>query len=649
MSAELVYIGRAHAAPTRPHLPRGIAAPAVVILAGVLSLILFSRTPAFGSGSPPNVILVLTDDQGYGDLSCHGNPVLKTPNLDRLCGQSIRLTDFHVSPMCTPTRGELMTGRDALTNGAYCVCSGRTFIRRGMATMAEVFAAGGYRTGMFGKWHLGDNYPHRPQDRGFQEAVYHLGWGITSTPDYWNNDYFDDFFRHNGRIKQYPGYCTDVWFGEAMQWIEACREKRQPFFAYISTNAPHGPFWVPAEYRRLYQDQEHDAAGFFGMIANIDQNMARLEAMLEATGLRDNTILIFMTDNGGTGGIKVYNAGMRGAKASLYDGGHRVPCFIRWPAGRLRPAGDIDSLTHGQDLLPTLIDLCGLQKPPGAEFDGVSLAGLLRGQRQSGLSDRMLVVQYGGLVRTDPEKWDSAVLWNRWRLVKGEELYDVKADPGQENDVAAAHPDVVKRMRDHYEKWWAGVEPTLGRFSTISIGSEKENPTCLSSLDWLAPSLVVAAQPFDVRLLGQTHVVEGSLPLGRPQPLLNGPWNVLVEQDGLYEIALRRWPREADAAITAGLPPYQGVDGTFPAGKAAPIAEARLKVGNVDTSKPVAEGDKAATFTVRLRRGETRLQTWFYDGQGNEVCGAFYVYVRWVSTPRRETERPTSVHTQPSI
>ena len=576
----------------------------------------------------PNVILVLTDDQGYGDLSCHGNPVLKTPNIDRLSRQSIRLTDFHVAPMCTPTRGELLTGRDALDNGASCVCSGRTFIRRGIPTMAEVFAAGGYRTGIFGKWHLGDNYPHRPQDRGFQEALYHLGWGITSTPDYWNNDYFDDFFRHNGRIRKYPGYCTDVWFAEAMRWIKACSRRNEPFFAYISTNAPHGPFFVPAKYREPYKHLDRDTSGFFGMVANIDENMARLDAMLAETGLRENTLLIFMTDNGGTGGIKVYNAGMRGAKASLYEGGHRVPCFVRFPGGGLRPPGDVDSLTHVQDVLPTLIDLCGLPKPRDARFNGVSLVPLLKGHKQPELAERMLVVQYGGLVRTDPFPWDSTVMWNRWRLVRGKELYEIGADPGQKNDVAAGHPDLVAKMRSHYESWWAGVEPKLAEFVPLTIGADADNPTCLSSLDWLAPTLVIAAQTVDVRLLGQTPVVEGSLPMGRPQPVLNCPWNVVVDRDGQYEVALRRWPKESGTAITAGLPPYRGVDGTFPEGKALPAAKARLKIGPVDVSKPVAGGDRAAVFHVRLSAGPAQLETWFYDAEGKELCGAFYVDVR---------------------
>jgi arylsulfatase A-like enzyme len=614
------------------HVMRNRFLPFMAVLsvsaAAALSVCQAGSAASTSSAEKPNVILVLTDDQGYGDLSCHGNPVLRTPYIDKLARESIRFTDFHVAPMCTPTRGELLTGQDALRNAAYCVCSGRTFMRQNIPTMADLFAATGYRTGIFGKWHLGDSYPHRPQDRGFHEAVHHLGWGITSTPDYWNNDYFDDYFRHNGQLKQYPGYCTDVWFDEAEKWIRACHEQRQPFFAYISTNAPHGPFWVPKKYREPYKHLDRDAAGFFGMIANIDENMAELDGMLQAEGLKRNTILIFMTDNGGTGGIKVYNAGMRGAKASLYEGGHRVPCFIRWPAGGFRSPTDIDSLTHGQDILPTLIELCGLKEPGDARFDGVGIARLLRGERQPELAERMLVVQYGGLVEAHPQKWDATVMWNHWRLVKGKELYNIKADPGQKDDVAAEHSEIVNKMRDHYETWWSAIEPGLSEFETLTLGSDHENPTRLSSLDWLAPKLTIAAQTVDIRQLGQVPVVEGSLPMGRPMPVLNCPWSVSVERDGSYEISLRRWPEEADTAITASLPPYHGVDGKFPAGKALPAAKARLKIGEADVSKPVTQDDKAATFTVRLAAGKTQLNTWFYDADGEELCGAFYVHVR---------------------
>ncbi len=550
----------------------------------------------------PNVIVLLTDDNGYGDHACLGNPVLKTPNFDRLHAQSVRLTDFHVAPMCSPTRGQLMTGLDGLHSGVTSVCAGRSMIRRGIPTMAEIFAAGGYRTAHFGKWHLGDSYPNLPHQRGFQESVYHLGWGITSIADLWNNDYFDGRFRHNGVLKQYKGYCTDVWFDLAMNWIKERHRQHEPFFVYLATNAAHSPHWVPDKYQKPYEGK--GPAAFFGMIANLDENLGRLDAFLHEQGLWDNTLLIYMNDNGGTAGVRVYNAGMRGHKTEYYEGGHRAVCFTRWPAGPLRKPCDLDALTEVQDILPTLIDLCGLSTK-GAKFDGISVAGLWKGTTDT-LPDRMLVVQYG----QRPTKWDCAVMWRKWRLVKGTELYDIKTDPGQRKDVAARHSEVVQKMRAHYEKYWAGVAPTLEDFSPISIGAEQENPVRLSAADW---ANVYCDNAKDVRV-----------GLNR-----NGPWHLLVERDGTYTIELRRWPKEADAAIAAGVPAFQAVQGGLPPGKALPIVKARLKIGAVDQSKPVAPEDKGITFTVPLKAGtRTPMQTWFYDANGKELCGAYFVYVR---------------------
>ena len=353
---------------------------------------------------------------GYGDLSVHGNPVLRTPNLDRLASQSIRLTDFHGGPMCTPTRGQLMSGRHALANGAMNVRSGRAILRKTIPTMANFFAGAGYRTSLFGKWHLGDNYPYRPQDRGFQETLTFQSSYLSAPPNYWNNDYFDDFYLYNGQLRQYPGYSTDVFFAEARRWIKRRAALGEPFFAYITPNTPHAPLFVPQKYRDPYSSLPHDQASFFGMIANIDENMGKLEQMLIQEGLRDNTIVIFLTDNGTRHGDVIFNAGMRGKKESLYEGGHRIPFFIRWPAGDLRSPGDIGELAQVQDVLPTLIELAGLPNPEGARFGGISLAGLLRGEQQA-LPDRKLVVQYSRPNQPVPRKWDAAILWKRWRLM----------------------------------------------------------------------------------------------------------------------------------------------------------------------------------------------------------------------------------------
>ena len=594
--------------------------------------------------SRPNVIFILTDDQGYGDLSYTGNPVLRTPALDRLQTESARFTDFHVCPVCTPTRGELMTGRDALRNGATFVCMGRSLLRADLPTAADIFAANGYRTGHFGKWHLGDNYPYRPQDRGFQETIWHPSWGITSAADFFGNDYFDDVYRHRDALEEFRGYCTDVWFEQATAWIRRCLRAGDPFFAYIATNAPHGPLWVPEHYRDPYRDAvarggvTADHASFFAMIACIDENLARLDWFLHQNDLYDDTILIFMTDNGTAHGEAVYNARMRGKKDSLYDGGHRVPCLLRWLAGgiggqhasgalpdeaataggagagslaggTLAAGRDVPDVTRATDLLPTLVDLCGLRVEPGVEFDGVSLAGVARGT-ESALPERMTVVQYGhpnehpAFAKTG--KFVAAVLWGRWRLVDGSELYDVAADPGQARDVAAHHPEVVARMRDHYEAWWAGVDGNLETYQPLTIGAAEENPMRLCSADWAWAYSNIQA---DIR-----SPATGS-----------GTWHVHAAHAGTYCFTLRRWPQESGLGIAAPAPPLQGVDGGWPAGNALPVASAWLRAGGAEQTLPVPDGATEATFRLPLERGPAQIRSWWIDAAGNHLAGAFYL------------------------
>ena len=636
----------------------------------------------------PNVILILTDDQGYGDLSYTGNPVLRTPALDRLQAESVRFTDFHVCPVCTPTRGELMTGCDALRNGATFVSMGRALLRADLPTAADIFAANGYRTGHFGKWHLGDNYPYRPQDRGFQETIWHPSWGITSAADVYGNDYFDDIYRHRDAMEEFRGYCTDVWFEQATAWIRRCvRGGRgghggDPFFAYIATNAPHGPLWVPDHYRDPYRDAvargavTADHASFFAMISCIDENLARLDWFLHQNGLYDDTIFIFLTDNGTASGEAVYNAGMRGRKSSVYDGGHRVPCLLRWPAGgiggmrdgarapaqdpaaagsdqlsRARdaagasslmtapgaaaggtgalaggdgetgatagPAGDgapaagrdVTDVTRATDLLPTLVDLCGLRVEPGVEFDGVSLAGVARGTEHA-LPERMTVVQYGhpneapAFGKTG--KYVAAVLWARWRLVGGSELYDIAADPGQAHDLAAAHPGVVSRMRDHYEAWWAGVGGNLDRYQPLAIGAAEENPMRLCSADW---AWAFADNQGNIRA-----------------PVMDsGTWHVQAARPGTYSLTLRRWPEESGLGIAAAAPPLVGVDGGWPAGKPIPAASAWLRAGRSEATLPVPDGATEVTFRVPLAAGPARIRSWWIDAQGRQLAGAYYL------------------------
>ena len=567
--------------------------------------------------APPNVVVVITDDQGYGDFSAHGNPILRTPQIDRLRAESVRLTDFHVAPMCTPTRGQLLSGRDCLANGAMNVSSGRTFLRRELPTLADIFAAAGYRTGQFGKWHLGDNYPYRPQDRGFHETLFYPSSHIGSAPDHWDNHYFDDTYVHNGRRKKFPGYTTDVLFDEAMAWMRRESAAQKPFLCYLATAAAHSPLFVPEKYRALYESvtwpasmppvQRANIAKFFGMIANIDENMGRLDAFLRDSGLRDNTILVFMTDNGGTAGVPLFNAGMRGRKIELYDGGHRVPCFVRWPAGGLRAAGDVPELTQAQDILPTLAELATVPLPRGATFDGLSLASLLRGKTDR-LPERSLVVQFSRMNNPVPQPGDAAVLRGRWRLVADKELHDLSTDPAQVTNVIDRHPEIAARLRADYTRWWNGVAPRVNEHSALVVGADAENPMQLSPADWEDVFVDQAAQI-------------------RSGIRRNGPWNIEVARAGSYRIELRRWPREDGAAIRAALPPRKHASGQFPAGVTLPVAEARLRVGDFDARRPVAESDAAVVFTTTLKPGRTKLQTWFLDAAGQEIAGAYYVYV----------------------
>ena len=261
-------------------------------------------------------------------------------------------------------------------------------MRSELPTMANYFTGSGYATGHFGKWHLGDSYPHRPQDRGFQETLHHRAWGITSLADHWDNRknaYFDPILEHNGTDKKYEGYCTDIFFGEAMKWIEKQADKDKPFFCYLPTNTPHVPDIAAEKYWKPYDgkfDGKPIPSKFYGMIANLDENLGKLEAFLKEKGLRENTLLIYMSDNGtqSTQAKEIFNFGMRDKKTSVYEGGHRVPLFVRWPKGQLSHGATVEELTQVQDLLPTLIDLCDLTKIDSPlPFNGTSLAGLTQG------------------------------------------------------------------------------------------------------------------------------------------------------------------------------------------------------------------------------------------------------------------------------
>ena len=573
---------------------------------------------AVAADERPSVVLVITDDQGYGDLSCHGNPVLKSPNLDRLYDESVRLVDYHVAPTCSPTRAALVTSHWTNRTGVWHT-GGRSLLPENEVSIGQVFQDTGYATGMFGKCHMGDNYPFRPEDRGFSEVMRHGGGGVGQTPDFWDNSYFDGTYFHNSVPEPDKGYCTEVWFDYARRFIKAQEQAGKPFLAYISTNAAHWPMHSPPEFAAPYEEQLGAHVGhFFGMIANIDHNVGRLRTFLEREGLAKNTIFVFTSDNGTGAGAKVFNAGMRGRKQSDYDGGHQVPLFIHWPAGGLTGGRDVEPITAHVDVLPTLIDLASIASPKGVKFDGRSLRPLLEGNANpvdGSWPDRILVTDSQRVM--NPVKWrGSAVMTNRWRLVKGKELYDIKQDRGQENNVASSQSDVVARLKDFYEAWWAELVPTFRQAPAIYLGHEEESPARLTSHDWIATESTPWSQ----------FLVRKAL----DKPSATGYWNVKVLEAGEYEIRLRRWPEEADTATDAPLPPGADVPGDSPfrasPGKAVPAVRASVRIGEVTAEAPVEPGAKEVVLRMTLSAGKARMAASSATRDG--AVGAFYAYVK---------------------
>lgn len=439
----------------------------LLALSGITPVV-FAAVPL--AGSRPNLILIVTDDQGYGDFSCHGNPVLKTPNLDRLHDEGVRFRQFQVSPTCAPTRSALMTGRHEFRNGITHTIHERERLTLKATTIAQVLKSAGYATGIFGKWHLGDEDAYQPEKRGFDEVFIHGAGGIGQTypgscGDAPSNSYFDPFIKHNGTFEKTKGYCTDVFFGQASSWIGSVK-RDAPFFAYITPNAPHAPLDCPPEYEQRYAGRvKPKEAKFLGMVANIDDNVGRLLARLKELGLETNTLVVFMNDNGGTAGCEIFNAGLRGQKGTPWQGGTRAASLWRWP-GTLKPA-TVDALAAHLDVFPTFCALAGAK--PGddvaRQVEGRSLVPLLL-DAQAPWPDRTLVTHVGrwqpGVA---PEKFGACSIRDaRYSLVRakqGWQLFDLTKDPGEVRNLAEDRPEVVTRLSAAYDRWWDEITPML--------------------------------------------------------------------------------------------------------------------------------------------------------------------------------------------
>jgi arylsulfatase A-like enzyme len=513
--------------------------------------------------NPPNVIVVLTDDQGYGDLGIHGNQHIRTPNIDRFAREGARFERFYVSPVCAPTRASLMTGRYYYRSGVIHTSRGAARMHGDETTLAEMLKKRGYRTGIFGKWHLGDNYPMRPIDQGFEEALVHKSGGITQSPDQ-PNSYFDPLLWRNGKPERASGYCTDVFFDAALDFIG--RHRGEPFFAYIATNAPHTPLEVAedlaAPYRRLGLDDT--TARIYGMVENIDRNFGRLLERLEEWGLRDNTLIVFFTDNGPQ--QPRFNAGLRDLKTTTYEGGIRVPSFWQWP-GRIPSGRTIRPIAAHIDIAPTILEAAGAEPPAGRPFDGRSLLPLLSGSSEGWPARTLFFQVHRGLTPTPYQ--NAAVVNEDYKLVLGSgtfsnedlqiadpvlELYDLSRDPGESHSLAAREPDRVADLKKRYDAWFRDVRSSRGFApGLIHLGSDAEPEAVLC--------VYQDARYFEGRAVG---------------------WPVFVERAGTYEFTLRRAP--------------------------AGPAELVLRVDGRNYRRKLESGQRAARFD--LPAGRTEIDVW---------------------------------------
>lgn len=511
----------------------------------------------------PNVVVIMSDDQGGGDYGFLGNKIIRTPELDTMFQRSAMLSRFYVSPVCAPTRASLMTGRYNYRTRCVDTYVGRAMMDGDEITIAEILGDAGYRTGIYGKWHLGDNYPLRAMDQGFQDCLTHRGGGIgqPSDPIGGEGKYTDPTLFKNGVETTMKGYCTDIYFDAALKFIESSVAANENFFTYIATNAPHGPFHdVPDELYQEYRQvdfkpilinkniqpsrlrtETDKLARISAMITNIDENVGRLFRQLDSLGIRQNTIVIYLNDNGPNSMRYVGN--MRGMKTHVDDGGIRSPLLFHWPA-RIDADKTSDALCAHIDVLPTILDACEVKPPAEHKIDGRSFLPLLTGDNANWPPRQIVLQTHRGNM---PQKYHHFSLHEGpWKLVHPSgfgkesfsgpphlELYNLSKDPRQENDVSAEHPEVFQRLKQGYEDWFADVSSTRpDNFAPprIVVGTVHEKRSVLTRQDW-------------------RHVS------GRPWASdSNGFWLLEASEAGDYEVELifQTGHPAGKATITAG-------------------------------------------------------------------------------------------------
>ncbi|WP_289055791.1 arylsulfatase [Carboxylicivirga marina] len=569
-------------------------------------LVLFTVTIATSAKKKqkPNVIIVLTDDQGYGEIAAHGNPHILTPHMDQLYYDGIRLDNFHVNSVCSPSRAALLTGRYASRTGVWHTLGSRNIMWQEEKTMADFFKSNGYVTMMSGKWHLGDNYPYRPEDKGF-ENVFRIGGGsLGQIGDYWGNGLWDARYWDGTEWMPTDGYCTDVQFDAVFDFVKANKDK--PFFTYLATTAPHSPIGADDKNVSPYikMGLKENVAKFYGMVTNIDENLGKLRDLLSELDIADNTILIFASDNGSACDKQgePYNAGMRGHKGSCYDGGHRVPCFIYWPDGKLTGGLTIQEVTAHIDLLPTLIAACNIDNTFDVTFDGINLLPLLSNSDNK-WPTRTIVTETKVNSRSKLYK-SSAVIADEWRLVQGTELFNIKIDAAQETDLAAENNSKTTELQDAYKNWYESVSTRFNEKQHIPIGTNAEKV------------LLTAMDVFPIKEGASAKTVWNQKGVAKAQ-MNHGVWAIDVMTEGDYCFDLYRWAPELDLAFNK----------TLPKSKDVVFTEAGINIQDKNTNQAISGKEKYISFNVNLKKGQCLLDANLTTEKG-KLTSAYYVIIQ---------------------
>lgn len=562
----------------------------------------------------PNVIIIMTDDQGIGDFGFNGNPYIKTPNLDKLVSQSLNLTNFYVSPVCAPTRASLMTGRYSERTGVYDTYNGGAIMSDTELTMAEILKENGYETGIFGKWHLGDNHPYRPSDQGFDVSVVHRAGGMGQPGDVMNyfagdSSYFNPVLFENDQPVQTKGYCSDVFTEKAINFIRKNHEEKsgKPFFAYLAYNAPHTPLQLPEEYFNLYKDLQFNADSFgifdeavgkmtpdetdaarkvYGMVTNIDDNIGKLVKSLKDQGIYDHTILVFLTDNGPQ--QNRYKMGLRERKSSVYGGGVRVPCLIHYPE-KFKERQELDLTLAHIDLLPSILDLCGINAPEH-KIDGMSFFSE-DAAKLSRFRNRTLFFEWGRGFLIKYRNF--AALNGNFKLVGNTgyqskvedfELFDIKNEPNEKNNVLKESIEIATTLKNEMDAWYDEIvsEKNNKKIYPAFIGTSYENPVILNRND-----------------------AKGT-PVAWTQDNVLNYWEVKAPEDGVYDISCHFIePVNEDGKAYLQMYPYH------------------LVAENKDTISQL-------TFkNVKIAKGDYRIEPYYQIRKG-EYIFPFYITIKQI-------------------